>query len=127
MGIPEKLLQLKAANRFTQEYIGQQIGVHYTSYARWERGENLPSLEHLIKLAELYNVDLDFFTDRESGEGSLQKFPSIAEDRKKEYRPKQGAGNPTSITITLDGSESSLQSAISKITKLSRLISDGYL
>ncbi len=127
MGIPEKLRQLKAANRYTQAFIGEKIGVHYTTYARWERGETVPILEHLLKLAELYGVDLEFFTGDDSGGRSMRQFPSITNDSESSYKNRPTGTNPTSITITLDGSDSALQAAVQKVTKISRLISDGYL
>ena len=48
-----------------QSDIAELLGIQQTVYSRYERGfQNIP-LEHLIKLADYYNVSLDYIFERE--------------------------------------------------------------
>ena len=47
-----------------QSAVAQYLGIQQTVYSRYERGARTIPLEHLIKLADLYNVSLDFLTGR---------------------------------------------------------------
>lgn len=47
--------------------MAQQIAISPQAVGKWERGESLPDISTLIRLAELVGVDLNYFSD---------KFPS---------------------------------------------------
>ena len=59
-----RLRDLREDADLTQEYIARQLGIQQTVYSRYERGFQTIPLEHLIKLADLYKVSLDYLTDR---------------------------------------------------------------
>ena len=44
----------------TQQEIADFLGTSQTMYARYERGANEMPIHHLIKLAQYYNVSLDY-------------------------------------------------------------------
>ena len=44
----------------TQQEIADYLGTSQTMYARYERGANEMPLRHLMKLAQYYNVSLDY-------------------------------------------------------------------
>lgn len=44
----------------TQQNIADYLGTSQTMYARYEHGASEMPLRHLIKLAEYYNVSLDY-------------------------------------------------------------------
>ena len=44
----------------TQQEIADFLGTSQTMYARYERGANEMPIRHLIKLAQYYNVSLDY-------------------------------------------------------------------
>lgn len=44
----------------TQQEIADFLGTSQTMYARYERGANEMPIRHLIKLAQFYNVSLDY-------------------------------------------------------------------
>lgn len=48
----------------TQAQIAELLHVQQTVYSRYERGFQTIPLEHLITLAEFYDVSLDFLTGR---------------------------------------------------------------
>ena len=52
---------LREDNDKTQQDIADFLGTSQTMYARYERGANELPIRHLIRLAEYYNVSLDYF------------------------------------------------------------------
>ena len=48
----------------TQTDIAVYLGIQQTVYSRYERGFQTIPLEHLIRLADYYNVSLDYLTGR---------------------------------------------------------------
>ncbi len=52
------LQRLRKEKGLTQEQLAEQIGVARRTVSRWETGSNLPDLDILVELADLYAVDL---------------------------------------------------------------------
>ena len=48
----------------TQADIASYLGIQQTVYSRYARGFQTIPLEHLIKLADYYQVSLDYITER---------------------------------------------------------------
>ncbi len=48
----------------SQKQIAEYLGIAQTVYSRYERGFQTIPLEHLISLADYYQVSLDFLTGR---------------------------------------------------------------
>jgi len=48
----------------SQKDVAAYLNIQQTVYSRYERGYQTIPLEHLIRLADLYNVSLDYLTDR---------------------------------------------------------------
>ena len=59
-----RLRDLREDADLTQEDIARQLGIQQTVYSRYERGFQTIPLEHLLRLAEIYRVSLDYLTDR---------------------------------------------------------------
>lgn len=55
----ENLLNLRKINKFSQEYVAEQIGVSRQAVAKWETGETTPDITNCKALADLYDVSLD--------------------------------------------------------------------
>ena len=55
----ENLINLRKINKFSQEYVAEQIGVSRQAVAKWEAGETTPDIENCKALADLYDVTLD--------------------------------------------------------------------
>lgn len=60
----QRLRDMREDNDLTQTAVAAYLGIHQTVYSRYERGFQTIPLQHLIKLADLYNVSLDFLTGR---------------------------------------------------------------
>lgn len=60
----ERLIQLKETNNILQKDIAKSVGLSLRGYQRYEYGEREPSASILLKLAEFYNVSLDYLVGR---------------------------------------------------------------
>ena len=56
--IGEKLRSARLSNQLTLAQVGKALGVGHGSVAKWERDENNPTLDHLIKLADLFDTPI---------------------------------------------------------------------
>ena len=60
----QRLRDLREDADLKQAAIAHYLGIQQTVYSRYERGCRTIPLEHLIKLADYYNVSLDYLTGR---------------------------------------------------------------
>ena len=61
-----RIRDLREDTDMTQADIALLLGIQQTVYSRYERGFQTIPLEHLIKLADYYNVSLDYLSGRTS-------------------------------------------------------------
>ena len=60
----KRLRDLREDNDLKQVQVAELLGIKQTVYSRYERGfQNIP-LEHLLKLADYYNVSTDYIFGR---------------------------------------------------------------
>ena len=57
-----KIRDLREDHDMTQQNIADYLGTSQTMYARYERGASEMPLRHLIRLAQYYNVSMDYIT-----------------------------------------------------------------
>ena len=62
----KNIYELRKLNRFTQREVAQRLGISQPSYIRYENGSAEPTLENLVKIADLYDVSVDFQIGRAS-------------------------------------------------------------
>lgn len=62
--LSERLKELRKEKGYTQKQISELIGISQTTYAGYETGEHMPSLEILIRIADIFKVSLDYLTGR---------------------------------------------------------------
>ena len=55
----KRLAELRTLNKMTQKEVAERLGISQPSYIRYENGSAEPTLENLIKLADLFDVSLD--------------------------------------------------------------------
>ena len=55
-----RIRNLREDSDKTQQQIADVLGTSQTMYARYERGANEMPLHHIIKLAQFYNVSIDY-------------------------------------------------------------------
>lgn len=59
-----KLRSLREDKGVTQDDVARLLGVSRTAVTYWESGTKRPDLVNLVKLADLYNVSLDYLLGR---------------------------------------------------------------
>ena len=59
MKLSEKLQMLRINKRLSQEELANILDVSRQAVSKWESGKSVPDLQKLIKLSELYNVNID--------------------------------------------------------------------
>lgn len=61
----KKLLDLRHSHKKTQKEVADYINTTYQNYAHYEKGRHSPDPETLSKLAEYYNVSIDYLLNRD--------------------------------------------------------------
>lgn len=64
MLLNERLKQLRIEKGLSQKELAQKIVISDRNYQRYEYGEREPIASILIKLADIYNVSLDYLVGR---------------------------------------------------------------
>lgn len=64
MSISDRLLSLRKSKKLTQKEISQAIGISVMGYQRYEYGTREPTASILIKLADYFNISVDYLLGR---------------------------------------------------------------
>lgn len=56
---PQRLKDLRKAHKMTQAQLADELGITQANISRYEAGEHGPDFETLIKLSEVFNVNLE--------------------------------------------------------------------
>lgn len=59
-----RLQEQRKLYRYTQKQMAEFLGITQPSYIRYENGSAEPSLETLVKLADIFDVSVDFLLGR---------------------------------------------------------------
>ena len=51
---------MRALCHLTQREMAEKLGISQPSYIRYENGSSEPTLENLVKIAEIFDVSTDF-------------------------------------------------------------------
>ncbi len=60
----ERLKELRKAEKLTQRDMAEKLNIVQPSYIRYENGTAEPSQETLIKIAEIFDVSVDYLLGR---------------------------------------------------------------
>lgn len=82
--IKQNIKHLRKEKKLTQEALGELIGVKKAAVSTYEIGRNYPSVEALLKLVELFEVNLEdiFYKNLSKEEKSdmVEEPPGIYQD-----------------------------------------------
>lgn len=59
----ENLYRLRKEHKYSLQQLGNLLGTSHTSYRNLEEGISEPTAKKLIKLADFYNVSIDYIAD----------------------------------------------------------------
>jgi uncharacterized protein YjbI with pentapeptide repeats len=71
--IGNKITEARKKMNFSQAQLAEQLFISSQAVGKWERGESLPDILTLIRLAEILSVDLNYFSEN---------FMSVAAENK---------------------------------------------
>lgn len=72
------LKQLRESQKSSQAKLAEKLGLPLTTYHNYEIGRNEPNIETLCKLADYYNVSLDYLVGRDFN----NEFGYLSEEEK---------------------------------------------
>ena len=55
----KKLKEFRLKNDYTQRYIAYKMGGSQQAVVKWEKGQTIPNMPHLIMLSSLMNCSID--------------------------------------------------------------------
>jgi len=70
--IGKRLRQIRETKELSQNDVGSHLGIQYQHVSKYERGESVPTWEYLIKLNELYHVNINWLL---TGKGKMFLTP----------------------------------------------------
>ncbi|NAW50095.1 helix-turn-helix domain-containing protein [Elizabethkingia argentiflava] len=90
VSIGERIAQLRKAKDWSQDQLAKEVESSRVMIGKYERGDNLPSIEVMVKIAKAFGVSVDFIL----GEGlnaaydkemvkRLDEVESLPDDEKK--------------------------------------------
>ncbi len=62
---------IRKKNNLTQKQLAEKLHVTYQAVSKWENGKNIPDIEILKQICEIYNIDINEFLN---GKKCLEKF-----------------------------------------------------
>lgn len=62
--LSERLIQLKTEKNLLQQDIAKDNGIPLRTYQRYERGESEPTSSTILKLADYFDVSVDYLLGR---------------------------------------------------------------
>jgi transcriptional regulator with XRE-family HTH domain len=98
MTLGERLKACRIKKRYTQKYVADKVGVRNNSLSMYENDQFEPSVDVLKKLADLYEVTVDYLIGRshtphltseqelkidEKTRKAMEKYEQLTEENKK--------------------------------------------
>ncbi len=62
MDCGEKIAKLRKEKHMTQAELGTKLNVTYQAVSKWERGESYPDFETMVRIAEIFRVNVEYFS-----------------------------------------------------------------
>lgn len=59
MLLSEKIAIIRKMNNMTQEQFAEKLSISRQAVSKWEKGDSIPDIQILIKIADYYNITLD--------------------------------------------------------------------
>lgn len=70
--LTDKLKELRLSYGFKQSELADKLSISTSRYGQYERGDRMPDYNMLVKIADIYNISLDYLLGR-----NIQKIDEI--------------------------------------------------
>ena len=106
MTLGEKIYKLRTEKGFSQEALGEKLGVSRQSVSKWETDQSVPELDKIVAISDLFVVSTDYLLKEEAedlpqGENASQRQIHSGSRFHYEYRSKKTVGNLPLVHINL--------------------------
>ena len=113
MTLGEKIYNLRTEKGFSQEALGEMMGVSRQSVSKWETDQSLPELDKIVAISDLFEVSTDYLLKEKEEMYFATEEPGVKElvrevyryhrDRRGhyEYKSKKMIGNLPLVHINL--------------------------
>lgn len=61
----KRLREVRKSKKITQQELADRLGIKRNTYSDWENGKTEPTFEILVKLADLFDISLDWLFGRD--------------------------------------------------------------
>lgn len=110
MTFDEKLMNLRKSRGWSQEELGEKLGVTRQTVSKWELGATTPEMEKLAAMSELFGISVDeLIKGGDYNETKSEPFPDIEKTVKKsrfvngEYKSQKTVFGIPLVHITAHG------------------------
>jgi uncharacterized protein YjbI with pentapeptide repeats len=88
--IGNKIAEARKKINLSQAELAQQVSISPQAVGKWERGESMPDISTLNRLAEIFGVDLNYFSGNfKAEETAATTVERSAEQKEESQTPKQ--------------------------------------
>ena len=72
--IGEKIKKKRKELNLTQEYLAKELNISRQAISKWEKEMSEPSMENLVKLSEIFEVDIEYFKMKKKKNQKKEKY-----------------------------------------------------
>ena len=95
MSFPEILKELRDKKGFTQKQLAEALYLSKTTISQYENGTHTPSIETFIKLADIFDISIDYLLGRTS-------VPVTFSTLKKSFTSEENIDDFINMLLSLD-------------------------
>lgn len=66
--LADKIIFLRKQQNWSQEELAYKLDVSRQTISKWESGQNMPEIEKLLLLSEIFNVSINFLIKNDENE-----------------------------------------------------------
>lgn len=90
----DRLTQLRMEMGYSQDVLAKKLGITQPTVWHWENGRREPSVEMLLKIADFFNVSVDFLVGRSEDRLHIKEWQKDGETFGIEYRDTENDPTP---------------------------------
>jgi uncharacterized protein YjbI with pentapeptide repeats len=87
--IGNKIAEARKKINLSQAELAHQVSISPQAVGKWERGESMPDITTLNRLAGIFGVDLNFFSDSFQTEEATTSYDKVSKQQVEDPTPKQ--------------------------------------
>lgn len=106
MNLGEKINYYRKSKGLMQSELGAQLFVTRQTVSLWEKGQTLPSLDNIVRLAEIFGITIDELLRGDTPSGTPEKSDDVSENTEAEEQkmPEEDEAAKDEA-VTLSGSD----------------------